>query len=78
MRILFKYLTGGLLKMPPGTAASAEFVTGPETLGEADPPVNAPQLHVSSPRGEPREAPVDVRRRVGRRCNCSRRLNSCL
>lgn len=59
MRILYKYLTGGLLHMSSaGTdpAAAAEqgaggltnaFVTGPEDLSDPDSPINAPRVFVS-------------------------------
>jgi len=48
MRVLYKYLTQGLLKGPdPGPDAAPFFVTGPEDLHDPETPINAPRLFLT-------------------------------
>jgi hypothetical protein len=48
MRVLYKYLTQGLLKGPDaGPDAAPFFVTGPEDLHDPETPINAPRLFVT-------------------------------
>lgn len=48
MRILYKYLTGGLLQMSSGAHATNGFVTGPEDLSDPDGPINAQRIYVTN------------------------------